>query len=105
MINEVIHQIIDLDQRAVRIKESATARAEKIVTDTKEELKQEETKIITAAKEESKSNYDVEIKKAEEEKANAINETSSVLETVREKYENAKKDTARKVLDELFQSI
>ena len=53
MINEVLHQIIDLDNRAKKIKASATARAEKIVSDTKDELKEEETNVITAAKEES----------------------------------------------------
>ena len=59
MINEVLHQIIDLDNRAKKIKASATARAEKIVSDTKDELKEEETNVITAAKAVSYTHLDV----------------------------------------------
>ena len=105
MINEVLHQIIDLDNLAKKIKASATARAEKIVSDTKDELKEEETNVITTAKEESKHNYDVEIRKAEEEKDNAIKEMSSSIKSLREQYESAKQESAKRVLDELFQSI
>ena len=70
-----------------------------------DELKEEETNVITAAKEESKNNYDVEIRKAEEEKDNAIKEMSSSIKSLREQYESAKKESAKRVLDELFQSI
>ena len=63
------------------------------------------TNVITAAKEESKNNYDVEIRKAEEEKDNAIKEMSSSIKSLREQYESAKKESAKRVLDELFQSI
>lgn len=105
MINDVIHQIIDLDKRAVQIKESAAARAEKIVSDTKDHLKEEETKVITQTRETGKVNYDAEIQKAHEEKDSIIEEMTRNIAAVREQYENAKAESAKQVLDELFHSI
>lgn len=105
MINDVIHQIIELDKRAAEIKNSAVARADKIVSDTKNHLKKEETRVITEAKEQSKQNYDVEIERAKAEKENIVAEMSGSIAAVRKQYEKAKEDSAKKVLDELFRSV
>ncbi|MEF9918013.1 MAG: hypothetical protein RR310_07690 [Eubacterium sp.] len=105
MINDVIQQIIDLDNRAIKIKNNATARAAKIENDTRNELKEKATKIITETKEQGKENYNIEIQKAEVEKNDSVSDMEKSIRNVREQYEQSKTDGARRVLEELFQSI
>ena len=105
MMNTVIRQIIDLDQRAVKIKEGAVARAEQIMSDTKNELKEHETQILQEARDQSKSNYDLEIQRANEEKERILASAQNTVKSVRGKYEENKVANARNVLDELFRSV
>ncbi|MDO4288372.1 MAG: hypothetical protein Q4C55_04205 [Eubacterium sp.] len=105
MMNTVIRQIVDLDKRAVKIKEGAAARAEQIVSDTKNEMKDKASQILQEARDQSKSNYDVEIQRANEEKERILASAQDTVMSVRGKYEENKVANARKVLDELFRSI
>ncbi len=105
MMNTVIRQIVDLDKRAVKIKEGAAARAEKIVSDTKSALKEKETQILQEAREQSKSNYEIEIQRANEEKDRILAAAQDTVMSVRGKYEENKIVNARIVLDELFRSV
>lgn len=105
MMNTVIRQIVDLDKRAVKIKEGAAARAKKIVSDTKSALKEKETQILQEAREQSKSNYEIEIQRANEEKDRILAAAQDTVMSVRGKYEENKIVNARIVLDELFRSV
>jgi len=105
MINTVIRQIIDLDQKAIDIEQSALDEANKLERNTKQDLKSKETKVIEKAKQESKQNYATEIKKAEDKKETIIGETDASVKLTREKYDKVKQSHAKVVLEELFKNI
>ena len=83
MINVMLHQIIDLDNRAKKIKASATARVEKIVSD-KDELKERRNECYHHCKR-RKVNTIMTLKsgKLKKRKDNAIKEMSSSIKSLR----------------------
>ena len=104
-MNTIIRQIISLDKRAADIQASAIARAEKIDSDTKADLKKSEFDVLNKAKEESAQNYKIEIEKAKDEKNKIIQEMNETLEKERTHYETVKVDYAKQVLKDLFMTI
>lgn len=105
MMNDVVHQIIALDQRAVKIKESSEARAEKIENDTKEEISKSRSHTLDRTKEDCNRNYDVEIKKAKSERDTTIADMHENLNQIRDQYEATKKENAQQVLEKLFKTV
>lgn len=104
-MNNVIHQIIDLDQRASKIKQSAENRAQKIENDAQREISQSRDQILDRAKADSIQNYKIEIEKANGEKDETIDKMNAQLNNMRNQYEKIKDKSARQVLETLFKTI
>lgn len=103
-MNDVVKQIVALDKRADSILKSASQRAEKIVNDTKTEIKEKESTVIAQTKEQTKTNYETQIAKAEEEKKQIVEDMEKHVAKFRDNYEKTKCEHANAVLEELLKS-
>lgn len=104
-INQVIRQVIDLDKKAVRIKKNVMDRAEKILDQTKNEIKDKEKKDLEVVQEIAKNNYNSEMKKAEESRFSIIKEAEQEIEKMRCRYDEKKDEKAMEILNKLFKGV
>jgi len=101
-INKVIREIIDLDSKAVRIKENVTARAETIITRTKAQVKENEKVELEQAHLIADQNYQAQISSAKEEREKIINEMKEEIKSIHDSYDEKKDEKAVEVLEKLF---
>ncbi len=103
-INLVIRQVIDLDSKAVRIKKNVVQRADRILSQTKNNIKEKEKIELDSVQELAKKNYQTEITKAKEERQSIINSMEQELSKIRCRYDEKKEEKAIEVLEKLFKS-
>lgn len=101
-INKVIREIIELDKKAIRIKKNAAEMAEKILENTKKEMKEQERLEIENAQGFAQKNYEKEIGKARDERLAIIKAEEQEILKIREKYDAEKEEKALLVLKKLF---
>ncbi|WKY46722.1 hypothetical protein Q5O24_10070 [Eubacteriaceae bacterium ES3] len=101
-INKVIREIIDLDSKAVRIKQNVTARAETIVTRTKAQVKEHEKTELEQAHLIADQNYQSQIESARQERESIVNEMKEEIKRLHESYDEKKDEKAVEVLEKLF---
>lgn len=103
-INKVIRQIIALDTKAVRIKKNVTEKADKILEDTKNDIKEREQAELEHAQASAKINYQIEIAKAKEERQGIIDLMEQEMLKIRSRYDEKKEEKAMEVLEILFKT-
>ncbi|WP_296559935.1 hypothetical protein [uncultured Acetobacterium sp.] len=101
-INVVIRKVIDLDTKAVRIKNNVVQRADRILERTKNNIKTNEKAELDSVLESAKQNYLSEITKAKEERQSIINSMDQELAKIRCRYDEKKDEKALEVLEKLF---
>lgn len=101
-INKVIRQVIDLDTKAVRIKKNVAESAERILDQSKKDIKEREQAELDGAQELAKQNYQKEIAKAKEERLSIINSMEQEIGKVRCRYDEKKDEKAAEILEKLF---
>lgn len=101
-INLVIRQIIDLDLKAVRIKENVNRRTEAMLEKSKTKIAENEKLVIGEVSEQAELNYQVEIDKAKAERQDIIDSMECALGKVRLRYDEQKEKKAMEVLETLF---
>ncbi|MBU4541679.1 MAG: hypothetical protein KJ774_10715, partial [Firmicutes bacterium] len=89
-INVVIRKVIDLDTKAVRIKNNVVQRADRILERTKNNIKTNEKAELDSVLESAKQNYLSEITKAKEERQSIINSMDQELAKIRCRYDEKK---------------
>lgn len=101
-INKVIREIIELDKKAIRIKKNVSEMTEKILENTKKDLKEKENSEIKKAQGLAQKSYEIEINKAKDERLAIINSKEQEIVKIRQKYDAKKEEKALEVLAELF---
>lgn len=101
-INKVIREIINLDSKAVRIKQNVTARAETIINHTKAQVKENEKNELEQAHQVADQNYQLQINSAKEERETIVNEMKEEIKRIHESYDEKKDEKAVEVLEKLF---
>ena len=101
-INEVIREIISLDKRAIGIKKRVASRAEQMMEQTRNDIKEREKAEIDKAQKQAKKIYEIEIEKAKTERLAIINSMDKELLKVRYRYDEKKTEKAIAVLEKLF---
>jgi cytidylate kinase len=103
-INEVIREIISLDKRAIAIKKRVASRADEMMEQTKNDIKEREKAEIENAQKQAKKIYEIEIEKANIEHLAIINSMDKELLKVRYRYDEKKEEKAIEVLERLFKT-
>ena len=101
-INEVIREIISLDKRAIAIKKRVASRAEQMMEQTRNDIKEREKAELDKAQKQAKKIYEIEIEKAKNERLAIINSMDKELLKVRYRYDEKKAEKAIAVLEKLF---
>lgn len=103
-INKVIREIIDLDTKAINIGKTVKEKTDKLLDQTKNEIKEREKAEIEAVQELTKKNYQLEIAKAKDERLTIIHSMEQELDRVRSGYNEKKDEKAVEVLEILFKN-
>lgn len=103
-INKVIREIIELDKKAVRIKTNVSEMAEKIIENTKKEIRENKDAEIKKVQELTQKNYEIEITKANNERLSIIHSKEQELIQIRQKYDVEKDKKAMEIVEELFKN-
>lgn len=101
-INKVIRQIIELDSRAVRIKNNVVTRGEEILEQTKEKIKKTEQLEIENAQLVAKENYRTQIEQAEKEREMIVTAMKEDIQKYYNHYNEKKDEKALEVIETLF---
>ena len=103
-INKVIRDIIELDSKAIRIKNNIVARGDEILDEAKEKIKRAEKLEIENTQLIAKKNYKTQIEQAEKERDIIIADMKEEIQKTYSRYSEKKNEKAEEVIKMLFKA-
>jgi hypothetical protein len=103
-INKVVREIIELDKKAIRIKKNVSEKADKILENTDNNLRESEATEIKKIQDLAQTNYERAINQAKDERLAIIKSKEQELIEIRQKYDAKKEEKALEILAELFKN-
>lgn len=105
LMNDMIHQILDLDKKASEIEENAKQQADRILNQTHDEIEKKRESELKVAQRNGKSTYDTEMEKVNIEKEKILTNNQQQLDILWKAYGQKKEELAKQVLEQMFESM